>query len=257
MAKLEIEQFICGADNYGVLIHDAEANVTATIDTPEAAPIRAKLAEKGWRLTHILTTHHHGDHVAGHLPLKAETGCLIYGGVKDTGRIPGLDIAIKDGERFRFGSFQIEVFDTPGHTLGHIAYYMPETGVAFLGDTLFSLGCGRLLEGSARDMWGSLQRIMTLPPETFLYCGHEYTLANARFALTVEPENEALQKRAAEVAHLRAAGAPALPVRLDAERSANPFLRPDSPFIQKRLSLTGRPLDEIFGKLRELKDGFR
>lgn len=257
MANLQIEQFICGADNYGVLIHDADANLTAAIDTPEAAPIRAKLAEKSWRLTHIFTTHHHGDHVAGHLPLKSETGCRIYGGAKDAARIPGLDVALKDGERFQFGSHHVDVFDTPGHTLGHIGYHLPDAGVAFLGDTLFSLGCGRLLEGSAQDMWRSLQRIMTLPPDTILYCGHEYTSSNAKFALTVEPENEALQRRAAEVAELRAGGAPTLPVRLKAERDANPFLRADSPAIQKRLGLEGRPLDEIFTKLREMKDGFR
>lgn len=257
MSGLEIEQFKCGADNYGVLIHDPESGMTATIDTPDPAPIRAKLAEKGWRLTHILTTHHHGDHVAGHAELKAETGCAVLGGEKDSGRIPHLEKPLSDGDEFDFGMFAVNVFDTPGHTLGHIAYHIPRAGVAFVGDTLFSLGCGRLLEGSANDMWSSLQKIMTLPPDTLIYCGHEYTLANAKFALTVEPENEALQRRAAEVTRLRAHGAPTLPVKLSDEMAANPFLRPDSPDIQKRLEMTGRPLKEIFSKLRSMKDGFR
>lgn len=257
MPDLEIEQFMCGADNYGVLIHDASANLTAAVDTPDADPIRANLQAKGWRLTHIFTTHHHGDHVAGHLSLKAETGCTIVGGAKDAGRIPGLDTTLDDGESFQFGAFQVDVFDTPGHTLGHIGYYVPQAGVAFLGDTLFSLGCGRLLEGSADDMWGSLQKIMMLPPETLIYCGHEYTLANAKFALSVEPENEALRQRATAVTQLRGKSEPTLPVKLSDERATNPFLRPDSPDIQNRLGMTGRPHQEIFGKLRSMKDSFR
>lgn len=256
MAKLQIEQFICRGDNYGVLIHDEAAGVTAAIDTPEAAPIRAKLAEKGWRLTHILTTHHHGDHVAGHLDLKAETGCKILGGGKDAARIPGLDTALDDGASFMFGSFEVNVFDTPGHTLGHIGYHIPGAGVAFLGDTLFSLGCGRLLEGTADDMWASLQKIQTLPADTLIYCGHEYTVANAKFALSVEPENAALQARAREVERLRKDGAATLPVRLSDEQDTNPFLRPQSEHIQTRLGMAGLPYNEIFAKLRKMKDSY-
>lgn len=256
MTGLMVEQFICRADNYAVLIHDPATGATAAIDTPDPAPIREKLAEKGWRLTHIFTTHHHGDHVAGHIELKEEFGCAILGGVKDKGRIPGLDTALHDGARFVFGDFEVSVFDTPGHTLGHIGYYIPRAETVFLGDTLFSLGCGRLLEGGAQDMWNSLQKIMTLPPETVIYCGHEYTESNARFALTLEPENQALQARAAEVARLRANGAPTLPVRLRDEKETNPFLRPYSESIQKRLGMSGRAFADVFAEMRRKKDGF-
>lgn len=254
MLKLEIHQFPCLSDNYGVLIHDGDANVTAAIDAPEAEAVRKALALKGWTLTHILTTHHHADHTGGNLALKKATGCTIVGAAMDAGRIPGIDVQVKEGDEVKFGNFTAKVFETPGHTTGHISYWFPQAKVAFVADTIFSLGCGRLIEGDARMMWDSLSKLMALPPETTLYCGHEYTQANARFALTIEPGNEALQKRAKEVDELRAAGKPTLPTTLAAELAANPFLRPSSPEIQQRLGMKGRELWEIFGEIRKRKD---
>lgn len=256
MAGLEIHQFLCHQDNFCVLVHDAAHGVTAAIDTPDAASIRAALAEKGWRLTHILTTHHHGDHTAGHAALKAETGCHIVGPRKEADTIPGIDTQVAEGDEFSFGDEIVRVLETPGHTLGHVTYWFPKAETAFVGDTLFSLGCGRIFEGTAEMMWASLQKLMTLPPQTRLYCGHEYTLSNARFALTIEPENEALQARAREVEALRAKGAFTLPVRLGDEMEQSPFLRPHSSGIQERLGLVGQPLATIFAEIRRRKDRF-
>lgn len=257
MSTLETRQFVCGADNYGVLLHDPQGGVTLAVDTPQAEPIRQALRDHGWTLTHILTTHHHYDHVEGHEALKAETGAVIIGSARDGDRIPGLDMAARDGDQLRIGGLTITVLETPGHTLGHLCYWLPAEGLLFTGDTLFSLGCGRLFEGTAAMMWASLDRLRALPPETRVYCGHEYTEANARFALTIEPENEALRRRAAEVALARKAGRPTLPVPLAAEIAANPFLRPDSPAIQRRLGLEGAPLHEVFAAIRIRKDNFR
>jgi hydroxyacylglutathione hydrolase len=256
MAGLEIHQFLCRHDNFGVLIHDAASGLTAAIDAPETEPIRAALAEKGWRLTHIFTTHHHGDHTAGNVALKNETGCRIIGPQKEAASIPGIDEQVADGDTFRFGGEEVRVVATPGHTIGHVTYHLPGAAVAFVGDTLFSLGCGRLLEGTADMMWESLQKLIALPPETQIYCGHEYTLSNARFALTIEPGNEALQKRAKAVEALRARGSFTLPVKLGDELAQNPFLRPDSHEIQERLGRVGQSLATIFADIRRLKDRF-
>lgn len=256
MSNLQIHQFLCGSDNFGVLIHDPQAGVTAAIDAPETGAIRRALTDKGWTLTHILTTHHHGDHTAGHRELKAETGCNIVGAEKDVQRIPGLDITVREGDIYPFGSFEVRILETPGHTLGHVSYWLPGAGVLFTGDTLFSLGCGRLFEGTATDMWASLQKIMQLPPETAVYCGHEYTLSNAAFALTVEPGNAMLQQRAQEVRELRRKGEFTLPTTLALEMATNPFLRPDSPEIQERIGMSGYPLEEVWAQIRRRKDHF-
>src|SRR5262245_15005523 len=249
MAKLAIHQFPCLSDNYGVLIRDADSDVTAAIDAPDAKTVAAALKEKGWRLTHILTTHHHGDHTAANLPIKGDTSFPIIGPRAEAAKVPGIDKQVGEGDTFAFGAFEVRVLDTPGHTAGHISYWLPAAGVAFVGDTLFAIGCGRVIEGNAQQMWASLQKLMALPKETSLYCGHEYTQANARFALTIEPENAALQKRAKEVDRLRAEAKPTLPTRLDLELDTNPFLRPHVPAIQKRLGLEGKPLWQIFGEI--------
>ncbi|KAB2848721.1 MAG: hydroxyacylglutathione hydrolase [Hyphomicrobiaceae bacterium] len=254
MARLEIHQFICRSDNFGVLIHDHVAKVTASIDTPDADKIATEAENNGWKITHILNTHHHGDHTGGNLAMKSRCGAIVVGPRAEAAKIPGLDVAVGEGDTYRFGNFEARVLDTPGHTAGHISYWLPQAGVAFVGDTMFSLGCGRLLEGTAETMWRSLSKLMALPPETLIYCGHEYTAANARFALSIEPENEKLQARAREVGDLRAAGKPTLPVRLGLELETNPFLRPSSPMIQTRLGMAGRPLHEIFGEVRLRKD---
>jgi hydroxyacylglutathione hydrolase len=256
MAKLEIYQFPSRSDNYGVLIHDAETGATAAIDAPEAEPLLEALQEKGWTLTDILVTHHHADHTAGIGPLKKKTGCTVTGPAREAGSIPGLDVEVKEGDTVAVGGVKAKVIETPGHTRGHVSYYFPEDGAVFVGDTLFSVGCGKLLEGDAPTMWASLSKLATLPPDTDVYCGHEYTGANCRFALTIEPENEALQARAAEVAANDARGAPSLPTTIGQELATNPFLRAGSPAIQHRLGLEGKPLDAVFGEVRRRKDRF-
>lgn len=254
MAKLDIHQFPCLSDNYGVLIRDAEAGVVAAIDAPDANQVAAALKQKGWRLTHILTTHHHGDHTAGNLALKAETKCTIIGPRGEAAKVPGIDKQVGEGDTFKFGSFDVRVLDTPGHTAGHITYWIPSAGVAFVGDTLFAIGCGRVIEGNAQMMWKSLQKLMALPKETQVYCGHEYTQSNAKFALTIEPENAALVKRAKEVDQLRAEGKPTLPTNIGIELETNPFLRPSVPAIQQRLGMVGKPEWQVFGEIRERKN---
>ena len=256
MAKLDIYQFPTRADNYGVLIHDADTGATAAIDAPEAEPILAALQDKGWALSDILITHHHADHTAGVETLKKKTGCTVTGPAREAGLIPGLDIEVKEGDCVEIGGAKATVIDTPGHTRGHVSYHFPDQQAVFVGDTLFSVGCGKLLEGDAPTMWASLSKLAVLPPETKVYCGHEYTGANCRFALTIEPENAALQARAKEVAANDAKGAPSLPTTIAQELATNPFLRASSPAIQARLGLEGEPLEVVFGEVRKRKDRF-
>ena len=254
MPKLEIEQFLCLSDNYGVLIHDPKVGVTASIDAPDAKMILAHAEAKGWKLTHLLVTHHHADHTGGNLELKKATGCTVLGPKAEADRIPGIDVEIAEGDVVKFGDFDIRVIDTPGHTLGHVAYWMPEAKVAFVGDTLFALGAGRVFEGSAEMMWRSLQKLMRLPPDTEIYCGHEYTQANARFALTLEPDNIALVNRAKEVDRLRQESRPTLPTRLDRELETNPFLRPHVTAIRAKLGMLYAPDWHVFAAVRERKN---
>lgn len=254
MASLDIYQFPCLSDNYGVLIHDASNNLTASIDAPEAAAVRQALAEKGWKLTHILTTHYHADHTDGNLPLKEETGCTIVGPKNEADRVPGIDVKVGEGDTYAFGDLTAKVFDTPGHTAGHITYWFPEANVAFAGDTLFAMGCGRLFEGDAKTMWNSLSKLKALPPETTVYCGHEYTKSNAEFALTIEPGNTALVGRAEDVAVLRAKGEPTLPTTIARELETNPFLRADSAEIRANLNMADAEDWEVFGEVRKRKD---
>ena len=169
---LQIHQFPCRSDNYGFLAHDPATGVTASIDTPDEGATNAGLEEKGWRLTHILNTHHHGDHTGANLALKERWGCTIVGAANDAERIPGIDVRVSEGDEYAFGSLTAKVFEVPGHTTGHIAYYFESEGVAFVGDTLFALGCGRLFEGTPEMMWNSLQKLMALPDETTGYCAH-------------------------------------------------------------------------------------
>jgi hydroxyacylglutathione hydrolase len=262
MAALEILQFPCWNDNYGVLIHDSQGGVTASIDAPEEDAVREALRGAGLKLTHIFTTHHHRDHVEGHKGLKQVTGCKIYGSAQDAPRIPGIDVEIGDGDRLAFGSFEVRVLETPGHTRGAITYYIPDAlapgqGIAFTGDTMFSIGCGRLFEGTPAQMWHSLEKIAALPASTLIYCGHEYTQANIRFALAVEPKNEALLRRKAEVDALRAQDKPTLPVPLATELETNPFLRVNSPAIRESLGFgADAPPEAVFEELRRRKDTF-
>lgn len=254
MPAIAIHQFMCLKDNFGVLIHDDATGQTAAIDAPEAAAVRKALADRGWKLTHILVTHHHGDHTDGVLPLKEETGCMVIGPKAEAHRIKGLDRTVGEGDAFNFGSSVVQVMDTPGHTAGHITYHIPSAKVAFAGDTLFAIGCGRVIEGTMEMMWSSLSKLAKLPPETAVYCGHEYTLSNARFALTIEPENEALQARVKQVEATLAAGQPTLPTTIGIELATNPFLRPQSAAIRKRLGMEKSADWQVFGEVRERKN---
>ena len=256
MSRLEIHQFPTRGDNYGVLVHEPASGATAAIDAPDAEDLLAALQEKGWTLSHILTTHHHHDHTAGNAIVKRMTGCTIVGPAKESSSIPGIDITVEEGDSVEIGGAKARVIETPGHTKGHVSYHFPDDDVVFVGDTLFSVGCGKLLEGDAKMMWSSLTKLADLPPKTALYCGHEYTNNNCRFALTVEPENDALRARAAEVADLVEAGKPALPTTIAQELATNPFLRPSSPDIQKRLGMEGQELWKVFGEIRRRKDRF-
>ncbi len=253
---LEIHQFPCRSDNYGFLAHDAASGATACIDTPETDAINAALEEKGWQLTHILNTHHHGDHTGGNLELKERWGCTIVGAANDAKRIPGIDVRVSDGDDYTFASMQAKVFEVPGHTTGHIAYYFASEGVAFVGDTLFALGCGRLFEGTPDMMWNSLQKLMALPADTVVYCAHEYTQANARFALSVEPGNPELVARCKEIDDKRAQGLPTVPTTIGLELATNPFLRSASENLQATIGMGGDDLVAVFAETRKRKDNF-
>jgi len=254
---MSIHQYLCLTDNYGALVHDSATGATACVDVPEAGPTLAALAERGWNLTDILITHHHADHIQGVPDLKAKfPKAKIWGPAKDAARIPFLDHELKEGDTARVGSFGAKVIETPGHTLGHIAFHFDEDDVAFCGDTLFSLGCGRVFETPHAVMWSSLMKLTALPGETRIYCGHEYTEANGRFAATVEPGNPVLKARIEEVAKLRAARQPTLPTTIAAELAANPFLRVEEPAIQAAVGLAGAAPAAVFAELRVRKDRF-
>lgn len=253
---IEIEQFSCLSDNYGYLVHDPDSGMTCTIDTPDVAPILDALSRRGWTLTHILNTHHHFDHAGGNLEIKEKTGCEIIGPAGEAAKIPGIDRAVDQGDRFHLGGLSIEVLNVGGHTFGHIAYYMPDEKCAFVGDSLFALGCGRMFEGTPQQMWQSLTRLRDLPDDTLIYCAHEYTQSNARFAVSVDPDNADLQKRVTEINAARAEGRPTVPSLLGLEKKTNPFLRPDDPDIQSLLGMVGADLVSIFAEIRHRKDHF-
>lgn len=257
MAQLDIVQIPVLNDNYVYLAHEPRSGATAVVDPAVGGPVLETLADKGWQLSHILNTHHHGDHTGANLELKAATGCTIVGPRADAARIPGIDVEVGDGDSYRLGQAEARVFDVPGHTRGHIAYWFADSQALFCGDTLFALGCGRMFEGTQEQMWASLSKLMALPGETRVYCAHEYTQANGRFALTVEPGNQALVARMAEVDRLRAAGTPTVPSTIAEELATNPFLRPDSAELQDVVGLAGAEPAEVFGRTRAMKDSFR
>lgn len=256
MPELEIHQIPVLRDNYVYLAREPKTGACAAVDPSVAQPVLAALDRLGWRLTHILNTHHHHDHVGGNLEIKLATGCAIVGNRNDARRIPGIDIMVQDGDTFRLGAQEAAVIDVSGHTMGHIAYWFGESKALFCGDTLFALGCGRLFEGTPGQMWSSLCKLRALPEDTRVYCGHEYTQSNAAFALTVDAENGALQDRARAVAAMRAQGLPTVPSTIGEERATNPFLRADDAAFRKAAGLAG--LDEIaaFAAIRRRKDTF-
>ncbi len=253
---LEVLQFLCLSDNYGYLVHDPDSGLTVAIDTPEVAPIQRALDEKNWQLNFVFNTHHHDDHAGGNLALKTQTGCQITGPRADAERIPGIDREVGEGDTVSLGEWQFAVHDTPGHTRGHIVYHCPQAGIAFVGDTLFALGCGRIFEGTPEQMWTSLQKISCWPDETLIYCAHEYTQANARFALSVEPDNADLVARGVEIEAARKRGIATVPTTLALEKKTNPFLRPHSPALRQTIDLTGGSDVEVFARTRQLKDSF-
>ena len=251
---LQVHQFPCLSDNYGYLLHDPESGETACIDTPDAKEYLRQAEAKGWQITHIWNTHWHPDHAGGNEAIKAATGCTVVAPAGEAGKIAGLDRAVSHGDTVMLGDWCADVIDVGGHTLGHIAYHFPEAGIAFVGDSVFALGCGRMFEGTPEQFWASLERIKALPPETTLYCAHEYTAANAKFALHADPENRALQAYAAEVEAKRARGEPTVPMRLARELETNPFLRADIPEMRARWG--GTSPAETFAAIRAGKDSF-
>jgi hydroxyacylglutathione hydrolase len=248
--------FPCLTDNFGVLIHDPASGATASIDAPEAAPVEAALAKTGWRLTDILVTHHHNDHTAGIGELKARHKCRVVAPRAEAQRIAHVDETVAEGDKVAVGALAAQVIDTPGHTAGHISYFFPAEKLAFVGDTLFSIGCGRVIEGTPEMMWDSLLKLRALPDDTRFYCGHEYTAANIRFAKTIEPNNKALAARGAEVAKLLAAGKPTIPATIAAEKAANPFLRADDAEMANAVGLGEAPAWKVFAEIRQRKNRF-
>ncbi len=252
---LEIHQFACLKDNYGFLVHAPATGETLAIDTPDADAYLSEARARGWTITHIWNTHWHADHAGGNLKIKSETHCQIIGPVGEAAKIPGLDTAVQHDDGFSFGGLDVRVIGVPGHTLGHIAYHIPGAGVAFVGDAVFALGCGRVFEGTMAMMWESLSRLKALPPETQLYCAHEYTASNARFALTIEPDNAALLAYVQEITDKRARHLPTVPTLLSRELATNPFLRADVPALQTAMGYKGAAAD-TFGEIRRRKDVF-
>ena len=252
----EVRLFRCLKDNYGVLLHDPQEGSTACIDAPEAAAVEDALAETGWRLTDILVTHHHADHTGGIAELKSRHRCRVTAPRSEAARIPAVDATVAEGDTVKVGGLSAHVLETPGHTAGHVAYVFGEDKLAFVGDTLFSIGCGRVIEGTPEMMWTSLLKLRALPDATQIYCGHEYTVANIRFALTIEPDNPALKARAEEVRRLRAEKRPTLPTTIGAELAANPFLRADKPSVQAAVGMAGADPAEVFAEIRARKDRF-
>lgn len=243
-------------DNYIYLLHDGETGQTAVVDPALAPPVLATLSQYGWQLSHILVTHHHNDHTGGITELKAETGCKVVASAADRHRIAGVDRGVVEGDRVAIGLHKAQVIATPGHTSGHIVYYFANDGLLFCGDTLFVMGCGRLFEGTAGQLWASLQKLKGLPPETRIYCTHEYSQSNGRFALTLEPDNRALQEKMRQVNQCRANGQPTVPSTLAEELATNPFLRENNEAVQQSCAGIGKPAAEVFAAIRRLKDQF-
>lgn len=256
MAAPAIHRIPVLKDNYVFLIQDGAGGPAAVVDPGEAGPVREALAGLGWTLGLVLLTHHHGDHTGGTRELKRLTGCTVVAGRGDAERIAGVDRVVDDGETVAAGTLQGHAIAVPGHTLGHVAYWFPEAKALFSGDTLFSLGCGRLFEGTAETMWDSLRRLRDLPDDTLVYCGHEYTNANADFAISVDPNNALLKRKAEAVLELRQRGSATVPSLLGEEKRLNPFLRADEPALGAAAGLAGHEPAQVFAALRALKDRF-
>jgi len=257
MTKLEVFQFPYNTDNYGVLLHCPDSGDTACIDAGDAAATEAALAQMGWSLTHLFITHHHADHTAGLTALKAAHNAHVIGPPPRSATISGIDTALWDGDSFDFAKRQVRVIATPGHTTDMINFHLPDEKIVFTGDTLFALGCGRVFEGTFDMMWNSLEKLLALPDDTIIYCSHEYTKANAEFAITVDPENNALIKRRAHIIEQRAKNIATVPTTMAVEKATNPFLRPHDPSIRAHLGMTADTSNaDVFAEIRRRKDTF-
>jgi hydroxyacylglutathione hydrolase len=255
--SLEVRLLPLRQDNYAYLVRDGASGLVAVVDPSDAAPVLEALRSAGWRADFVVNTHHHGDHTDGNIGIADAMGAKIVAPAAERDKIGRVDIGVKSADLIRLGHTDFTAIATPGHTLGQLSYYSADAKVLFSGDTLFALGCGRVFEGTHEQMWYSLARLRTLPDETLIYCGHEYTQSNCRFALSVEPDNEALRARAEEIATLRSEGKPTVPSTMGAERATNPFLRADQPSLQAALGMTGAEPAQVFTELRNRKDNFR
>lgn len=256
MPTLEIHQIPTRSDNYVHLLRERSSGKAAVVDPSDAAPVLETLDMFGWTLTHVLATHHHDDHIGGVPEIKAATGCVVVGPRADRDRIPMIDVEVGDGDVYKLHEAEAKVWDVPGHTRGHIAYWFAESRALFCGDTLFALGCGRVFEGTHPQMHESLSKFAEVPDETWVYCAHEYTASNARFALHVDPGNADLRAYARQIERRREAGVSTVPSLMGVERRTNPFLRAGDPAFAKALGLEGRPSAEVFSELRARKDDF-
>ncbi len=256
MSTLEIHQLPTRRDNYVYILREDGDGKVAIVDPSDAQPVFDRLEALSWTPTHILCTHHHNDHTGGVLEIKQRFNCTVVGPRADRDRIPGIDVAVADGDRYRVGAAEARVFDTPGHTRGHIAFWFPDSAVLFCGDTLFALGCGRLFEGTAEQMWSSLSKLRSVPDDTLVYCAHEYTQANAKFCLSIQPDSAPLIERARDIDASRAAGRPTVPSTMGTERRTNPFLRADTAEMQRAVGLPAADPIAVFAEIRARKDKF-
>lgn len=253
---VEIVTVPCLSDNYAFLVHDTASGKTALVDAPEAAPILQVLGQRNWKLTEVWVTHHHADHVQGLARILEDHSATVTGAAADAHRLPPLDREVSDGETFEFAGHRVEVMDVSGHTLGHIAFYMPDAAAIFTADSLMALGCGRLFEGTADQMWHSLSKLLALPADTLIYSGHEYTASNGKFALTIDPDNPDLISRVEQIVAARADGSPTVPSTLALEMATNPFLRADNTEIRTRLNMSNATNAQVFAEIRTRKDAF-
>ncbi|MEL6643228.1 MAG: hydroxyacylglutathione hydrolase [Pseudomonadota bacterium] len=253
---LEIVTIPCRTDNYAFLLHDPQAGQTALIDAPAAGPIASQLGDRGWGLDEIWITHHHSDHIDGVDTLRQLFGSTVLGAAADAHRLPALDVALSDGDTHTFAGHDVQVMDVSGHTVGHIAFYVPDAAAAFTADSLMACGCGRVFEGTFDQMWASLEKLAALPPETKICSGHEYTAANARFAATIEPDNPDLMSRIRSIAAAREAGVATVPSTLSLELATNPFLRARLPHVKAAIGMGNTTDAEAFGEIRRRKDAF-
>ncbi|CUH75042.1 hydroxyacylglutathione hydrolase [Tropicibacter naphthalenivorans] len=251
---LDIVTIPCLSDNYAYLVNGPDG--VALIDAPEAAPIIAALDARGWGLDVIMITHHHHDHVGGVAELREKYGCKVMGPKAEEAKLPPLDFALPDGMTGGSGDGEMQVISVPGHTLGHVAYYYPKAGALFTADSLMACGCGRLFEGTPAMMWDSLSKLAALPPETMVYSGHEYTTSNAKFALTIEPGNDALKSRVTDIETARASDEPTAQVPLSLELATNPFLRASEPSVKASLGMADAADADVFAEIRARKDRF-